>query len=69
MSAQDPDDPEWAPLTLERRSQRLTVPACPTCASTNTVVATRVEFFVYFRCEDCLAVWSAPKPLSEPADE
>jgi hypothetical protein len=67
MPAQDPDDPESAPLTLERRLQRLTVPACPTCASSNTVVATRVEFFVYFRCEDCLAVWSAAKPNPMPA--
>jgi len=46
-------DPEADRRPIERRQDRLALPACKSCGSANTVVASRMEFFVYLRCPDC----------------
>jgi hypothetical protein len=65
MAVREPRDPKSLPPPLDRRVRRLGVPRCPVCKSAKTAVATRTEFFVYFRCADCAFVWSAPKPGRE----
>ena len=51
---------------VERRSERLPVPPCPECQSTNVHVATRVDWFIYMRCRDCSMTWSVEKrPLAQ----
>jgi hypothetical protein len=49
----------------ERRRNRLKSPPCTACGHDETRVASRTDYVVYFRCEHCAAVWSAPKPGSE----
>jgi hypothetical protein len=62
-----PSDPGSKPRPLEQRRERLTIPPCPKCQSKRTVVASRTEYFVYFRSADCGEAWSTPKPGHEPA--
>ena len=47
----------------ERRVYRQPIPTCEQCASTNVRVVTRVERFLYLRCEDCWHPWSVPKAV------
>ena len=48
---------------VERRLNRLPVPPCEQCASTNVHVALRVDRFLYMRCRECRHTWSVAKPL------
>jgi hypothetical protein len=66
MAVREPCDPKSLRPPLDRRVRRLAVPPCRVCKSAKTAVATRTEFFVYFRCSDCAFVWSAPKPGHDP---
>ncbi len=43
--------------------QRVPNQACPKCGSNRVVVATKVDRFIYLRCESCLEVWSEPRPM------
>jgi rubredoxin len=38
---------------------------CPQCASSKVSSMTRTQHLVYFGCDACLHVWSAPKPGHE----
>src|SRR4051794_26916378 len=49
-----------------RHANRLTIPDCGQCASSETAVATRTTFVLYIRCAACCHVWSVPKPTFEP---
>jgi hypothetical protein len=61
----------WNRLTqtdgVERRGpDRLVAPSCEKCQRP-TVVALRVEYFVYFRCPACGWITAGPKPAAEGA--
>jgi hypothetical protein len=47
----------------ERRRFRPPLPPCPRgCPEARVRVLTRVEFYLYFRCDHCRHLWSIPKP-------
>lgn len=47
----------------ERRNRPRALPSCEQCGKSDKVrVATRVDYFLYLRCEECRCVWSVPKP-------
>lgn len=50
----------------DRRRQRLELPPCPECSSDDVRVMTRTDYVVYIRCEQCLHLWSVPKPGVPP---
>jgi hypothetical protein len=49
----------------ERRRNRLTPPPCSACGGNRTHVASRTDYYLYVRCEECGSVWSVPKPGHE----
>ena len=53
----------------DRRVDRIVPPFCFSCnAVTEMAVATRTDYVVYFRCEDCGRVQSVRKPEWQPDD-
>ena len=46
----------------ERRRNRLKPPSCSACGHDDTRVTVRTDYVLYFRCEQCAAVWCAAKP-------
>ena len=53
------------PPAERRRVLRDSLPPCPECHHTNVHVATRVDWYFYLRCRDCLNTWSVPKHAAE----
>jgi hypothetical protein len=49
------------PRVERRRPDRLVPPPCKKCQQP-TVVALRIEDFVYVRCSECAWVTAVPKP-------
>jgi hypothetical protein len=46
-----------------RRRFRPALPPCPRgCQDARVRVLTRVEFYLYLRCDRCRHLWSIPKP-------
>jgi hypothetical protein len=62
VAVREPTHQQSIRSPIERRTKRLTMQPCAFCGSAHTHVATRTEFFVYFRCKDCAFVWSTAKP-------
>jgi hypothetical protein len=47
----------------DRRRFRPPLPPCPRgCQDARVRVLTRVEFYLYLRCDRCRHMWSIPKP-------
>jgi hypothetical protein len=65
-----PCDPTRKPVRAllrakpDRRLNRPNPPSCA-CGHDDTRVTVRTVFVLYFRCPQCGAVWSAPKPGEE----
>jgi hypothetical protein len=53
------------PRSMERRINRLTIPACDMCGSRNVPVIGRAESWLYLRCSYCAFVSTTPKPGTE----
>lgn len=51
---------------LDRRRNRLILPACSACRHDGPRVTVRTDYVLYLRCEHCGAVWSVPKPGCDP---
>jgi len=52
---------------VERRSKdRLVIPPCLSCGRSTVQVATRTDYYLYLRCDECWHVWSVPKPSKIP---
>ncbi len=57
--------PAWGQRKADRRSHRMSMPACE-CGATRVSVRTRTDDALYLTCWDCGHVWSTPRPkLSE----
>jgi hypothetical protein len=54
------------PVLVERRAVAFKPPPCERCASPQTEVATRTDYYLYIRCGACMHVWSVPRPGVEP---
>ena len=50
----------------ERRIQRFAPPPCPECKGRGVRVMSRTPYVLYVRCEQCLHLWSVPKPGIAP---
>ena len=50
----------------ERRVNRIAIPQCKNCGSTNTSVNDRTDRWLYVRCADCAYEWSIRNPGGEP---
>ena len=58
-------DPAWR--AQDRRADRIVPPSCSSCNDvTEMAVASRTDYVVYFRCEDCGQVQSVRKPHWKP---
>ena len=53
----------------------MTFKRCPNCRSMKVVPAAETGQFIYFRCSDCVEVWSIPerrdalRAMNDPATE
>ena len=65
MIPEGPPQPLHARATgtpADRRLNRLEPPACEFCGRGDVGVTLRTEYVLYFRCQNCLGVWSVEKP-------